>query len=200
MIAQEMFNQGCRIEEWRSVGKENIVATRADGQTMEVRHSRGEEIFEFFGMEDTEENDAILSRLDDLTAAPYCPQFVEADESEPVRVVLSTPLLIGEGTFRNQGVSLEQARHWCEKHSPQVFTQHETVKVLGIEPAAERKSCTGYDEALVVVPAKRLEFGREYTLAEIEEIGVTIQIVDFVSEPLTQKQLDRNTQAFLLGR
>ena len=88
-------------------------------------------------------------------------------------VILSTPLLLEEGVFRARNITLDKAREWVRTHNPQNFCGHQTVKVLGLEPAQTREACNGYDEALCLKPVGRLEFGREYTVEEILEIGVT---------------------------
>ncbi len=92
-------------------------------------------------------------------------------------VVLSSPILLEDGEFKRQTITLSEAREWVEVQEPEIFTNHETVKILGLEPAKERKTCEGYDEALVLQPVHRLEFGREYTRQEIEEIGVTAILI-----------------------
>ena len=88
-------------------------------------------------------------------------------------VVLSTPLLLTEGTFHAKVISLDEAREWVEANAPKNFCGHQTVKVLGLEPAQTREACQGYDEALCLKPNGRLEFGKEYTVEEILEVGVT---------------------------
>ncbi len=96
-------------------------------------------------------------------------------------VILSAPIIIGTGTFEVVPVSIEKARELAE--GAEVFSQHQTVKVLGVEPATARKNCTGYDVAIIATPKQRLEFGREYTLEEIQAIGVScIAIVATQSE------------------
>lgn len=89
------------------------------------------------------------------------------------RVILSAPLIIGEGTFHAKVISLAEAQKWVKAHNPQNFCGHQTVKVLGLEPSTSRAACLGYDEALCLKPKGRLEFGREYTVEEILQIGVT---------------------------
>ena len=101
------------------------------------------------------------------------------------QVILSTPMLLEPGTFRMDVLSLEEARHWVEENNPTNFCGHQTVKVLGLEPAQSREVCQGYDQALCLKPNGRLEFGKEYTVDEVLAIGVTpllIQRVDNGSE------------------
>lgn len=90
-------------------------------------------------------------------------------------VILSTPLLVETGDFRMEEISLDQARQLAEGATN--FVGHSTVKLLGIEPAKDRGVCETYDKAIVIKPAGRLEFGREYSVEEIEEIGYTIFLI-----------------------
>ena len=92
-------------------------------------------------------------------------------------VILSSPLLIGEGCFRSEKISQDEARRWVQLNEPENFCGHETVRILGKTPARTRKSCAGYDQALCLSASERLEFGREYTLEEIEKIGVTFTLM-----------------------
>jgi len=87
-------------------------------------------------------------------------------------VILSTPLLLEEGIFSARIISLDEAREFVRRNQPQNFCGHQTVKVLGLEPSTSRDVCKGYDAALCLKPKGRLEFGREYTVEEILEIGV----------------------------
>ncbi|WP_028492747.1 hypothetical protein [Thioalkalivibrio sp. ALE19] len=96
------------------------------------------------------------------------------------RVILSTPMLLEEGEFAMREISLGQARAWVQENAPTNFCGHETVKVVGVEPAAGRGSCEGFDEALCLKPAGRLEFGKEYTVQEILDIGVTPLLISKV--------------------
>lgn len=92
-------------------------------------------------------------------------------------VIISSPLLLEEGLFEIKKISLDEAKKWVQENAPENFVGHSTVKVLGIEPAKERKTCQGYDEALAIKPNTRLEFGKEYSVEEILEIGVTIFLI-----------------------
>jgi len=96
-------------------------------------------------------------------------------------VVLSTTLIIGEGTFRARRISQDAALAWTKAHHPVNYCGHQTVKLLGVDPATARWNCTGYREALCVSAKSRLESGREYTLGEIEKIGVNYTLIERVS-------------------
>ena len=88
------------------------------------------------------------------------------------KVILSTSMLLECGTFEMKEVSLEEAKNFAK--TAENFVGHSTVRILGIEPTTERKTCTSYDEALVIKVNKRLEFGKEYSIQEIENIGYKI--------------------------
>jgi len=87
------------------------------------------------------------------------------------KVILSTPLIVEEGTFIVKVITLDEAREWVGDADN--FCGHQTVKVLGIDPANTRGTCYSYDEALALKPNDRLEFGKEYTAEEVFAIGVT---------------------------
>jgi len=91
------------------------------------------------------------------------------------KVILSSTLLLEEGTFSMRKVDLAEAADFAR--DAELFCSHETVRILGINPDTARKVCGGYDEALVIKPHNRLEYRREYTLAEIEEIGYDLFII-----------------------
>ena len=91
------------------------------------------------------------------------------------KAILSAPLLLEEGTFTMKEISLEEAREWAVDADN--FCGHQTVKVIGVDPSQTRGVCQGYDEALAPKPNGRLEFGREYTIEEILEIGVTPMLI-----------------------
>lgn len=93
------------------------------------------------------------------------------------RVILPSPIVIGEGIFQARDLSVKQARLWIMRAPFENFVGHQTVKVLGLEPATERKICDGYDEALAISAKGRLDFGREYTVEEIEEIGIDLKLI-----------------------
>ena len=87
-------------------------------------------------------------------------------------VILSTKLVIGTGIFDATEMTHEQAQKWVDEHNPENFCGHETVRVLGLVPDKSRKQCDSYEQALCLSAKSRLEFGREYTVEEIQEIGV----------------------------
>lgn len=87
-------------------------------------------------------------------------------------VILSTPLLLETGSFDMMRMTIDQAREWVRLNNPRVYTNHQTIKVLGLEPSTSREPCLGYDRALCLKPMDRLEFGKEYTVEEILQIGV----------------------------
>lgn len=88
------------------------------------------------------------------------------------RVVLSTKLMIGEGSFRAIKISQEEALEWLAKGPFDNYCGHQTVKLLGLDPDEARGNCTYYDEALSVTAIKRLKLAKEYSLEEIQAIGV----------------------------
>ena len=88
-------------------------------------------------------------------------------------VILSSPLVLERDLYSVSELSLEEAKRWVKERKPTNYCSHQTVKVLGLEPAQSREACNGYDEALCLKPVGRLEFGREYSRQEILKIGVT---------------------------
>jgi len=92
-------------------------------------------------------------------------------------VILSSPILLEEGNFKFYEIEFNEAKKFIKHNDPENFSGHQTTKILGVEPSTERKTCTGYDIALVIQPIGRLEFGREYSVEEIEEIGVNFMII-----------------------
>lgn len=88
------------------------------------------------------------------------------------KVILSTPMLLTTGLFRMEEITLEEAKAWVVANNPTNFVGHQTVKVLGLEPATSRDVCSGYDQALSLKVNGRIEFGKEYTVDEILEVGV----------------------------
>lgn len=91
-------------------------------------------------------------------------------------VILSTPMMIEVGTYEMVEISLEEAQAIVAQGVVN-YSGHQTVKMLGIQPAAGREECKGYDQALVVSPLRRLEFGREYSLDEIAQVGVRCLLI-----------------------
>lgn len=93
------------------------------------------------------------------------------------RVILSTKLIIGDGTFEAKTITEAEAQAWVQSGEVENFCGHETTKVLGLEPDKSRRQCEGYDEALALSAKQRLEFGREYSMEEIKEIGVIFTLI-----------------------
>lgn len=93
-----------------------------------------------------------------------------------MKVILSTALLLEDGGYKRQTISMSEAVAWVAEHQPENFCGHATVKLLGLEPAP-RKSCKGYSQALCVRPKTRLEFGRDYSLSELQDLGVELECV-----------------------
>lgn len=87
------------------------------------------------------------------------------------KAILSAPLLLEEGNFTAKVITLGQAREWAKDADN--FCGHQTVRAIGVDPSQTRGVCHGFDEGLALKPNGRLEFGKEYTVEEILEIGVT---------------------------
>ncbi len=98
-----------------------------------------------------------------------------------VRVILSTALIIDEGKFESKNLSKRQSLKWLGEGPATNYCGHESVKILGLQPDQSRKQCTYYDEALAIRAKKRLEYGREYTQKEIEDIGVLFVLIKRLS-------------------
>ena len=94
-----------------------------------------------------------------------------------MKVILSTTILVEEGTFVARKISLYEAIKWVKTHRPYNFCGHQTVKVLGIEPAKTRETCLEYSEALCLKPKGRIDPKREYSAEEILGIGVDIFLI-----------------------
>ncbi|MCF7853903.1 MAG: YddF family protein [Candidatus Pacebacteria bacterium] len=105
-------------------------------------------------------------------------------------VIISAPLIIQEGEYSVRRIGIEEARAWVRQHQPVNYCGHATVRVLGYEPAATRRHCPGYTEALAIKPAKRLEFGREYTRKEIEAIGFDLLLISRKKDREQRTSLD----------
>lgn len=93
------------------------------------------------------------------------------------RVVLSTKLLIESGNYRSRAITRQEAADWLAAGPVDNFCGHETVRILGLAPDTTRRTCAGYDEALCLSAKSRLDFGREYSLSEIEAIGVEFTLI-----------------------
>lgn len=94
-----------------------------------------------------------------------------------MQVILSSPILVEDGTFVRKTISRKKAQKWVDENEPVNFCGHQTVKMLGVAPAATRANALYYDEALIIVPSERIEFGREYTKEELEAIGVEFVLI-----------------------
>lgn len=92
-------------------------------------------------------------------------------------VILSTALILEEGNYDVRNITLAYAQQWVEANNPTNFSGHATVLAVGVQPSKDRAVCDGYDNALVLKPLGRLEFGREYTLQEILDIGVQPMLI-----------------------
>lgn len=95
------------------------------------------------------------------------------------KVILSSTILLENGSFQAKSISLDEALVWLDD-TVDNFCGHQTVKLLGLEPDAGRRQCDGYDEALCLSAKSRLEFGREYSLEEIQEVGVNFTLISKV--------------------
>lgn len=93
------------------------------------------------------------------------------------QVILSSPILVEDGTFTRKTISQVEAQAWVDKNGPINFSEHQTVKILGLEPADTRENVLYYSEALIISPNERLEFGREYTVEEIKAISVEFVMI-----------------------
>lgn len=89
-----------------------------------------------------------------------------------MKAILSSSIVFEAGVFEVERWTLHEAREWVKKNNPTCFSTHDTVRVLGVEPAKSRLACNSYVEALCVKPNERLDFAKQYTISEIEEIGV----------------------------
>jgi len=87
-------------------------------------------------------------------------------------------MLLETGKWKMTEISLAEARRFAVE--AENFVGHSTVRILGIQPRADRAFCKGYDQALVIKVKGRLDFGREYSVEEIEQIGYTIFLIERV--------------------
>lgn len=94
-----------------------------------------------------------------------------------VSVVLSSSLIIEDGAFESLKITQEEAQAWVNHFQPKVYCQHETIKILGLRKPLHREECKHYDYALILKAKAWLEFGKEYSLAEIKEIGVEFRLI-----------------------
>ena len=102
-----------------------------------------------------------------------------------LKVVIVSSFIPIFGHFRISKISKEKALEILKAANIQVFSQHETVKILGLEPAKERITYepNPNDIQIWIKPKQRLEFGREYSVDEIEKIGYDI----WIAEPITRQ-------------
>ena len=91
--------------------------------------------------------------------------------------ILSSTILLEDGTFHRAEITLTQAKTLINAFDTTNYTQHYSCALLGVEPAKERVTCESYDVAIVVKPNTRLQYGREYTVEEIEDIGYKIVVI-----------------------
>jgi hypothetical protein len=96
-------------------------------------------------------------------------------------VVLSSPVILEDGTFKAEKISLEDAKKWVVQNNPENFVGHSTVKAVGLAPSSTRAVCQGYDQALSLKVLGRLEFGKEYSEEEILAIGVEPTLICKIS-------------------
>jgi len=94
------------------------------------------------------------------------------------KVILSSPLLLEEGTFSMREIGIGEAVKFAGQADN--FCGHEQVRILGLDPRGARKVCGSYDAALVIKPNNRIEYNREYTISELEEIGYSIYLINKV--------------------
>lgn len=96
-------------------------------------------------------------------------------EDQIKRVILSSGLMLEDGFYLRRTVDRATATAFAAE--AENFCQHETTKLVGVEPAKEREAIDHYDVALVISPYERLEFGREYSVQELLEIGVDYTLI-----------------------
>lgn len=90
-------------------------------------------------------------------------------------VILSTSLILETGKFSCREITLTEAQTLAR--TAENFVTHSTVRILGVEPTESRKPCAKYDAAIVLKVNGRIEFGKEYSIEEIEEIGYSIWLI-----------------------
>jgi hypothetical protein len=100
-----------------------------------------------------------------------------------MEVILSSPIIIEDGDFNRKTITQEEAQAWVDENGPVNFSEHKTVEILGVEPASTRENTVSYDEALVISPRQRLEFGREYTIEELKAIGLDFVLITKTDRP-----------------
>ena len=97
------------------------------------------------------------------------------------KISVVSSFIPAEGRWDIKKISLEEAKNLLQGAEVAVYSGHQTVKILGLSPAEGRPIYVPAGETqLWVKPKGRLDFGREYTAEEIEQIGYDI----FVAEPV----------------
>ena len=93
--------------------------------------------------------------------------------------ILSSPLILEDGVFESTIINLQEAIDLIKLKGVKIenFCGHQTVKLLGLDPAKARKDCSGYELAIILKPKKRLPFGVELTVEEITTIGITVVLI-----------------------
>lgn len=79
-------------------------------------------------------------------------------------------------------ISLREAKRFAALDGTINYVAHDTVRLLGIEPATDRRECIWYDEAIVIKLDSRPPFGVELSLEDIEKIGYTIYCIQSYEE------------------
>jgi hypothetical protein len=100
---------------------------------------------------------------------------VDGETFDPGKRVILSAFLPAPGGMVFYKLTDEQARKWLSLGDYENFVQHETVRIIGIEPAVERlETSPDWGQALVIRSPHRLEPRREYTQAEFEAMGYEI--------------------------
>ena len=90
-------------------------------------------------------------------------------------LVVVSAFIPSEGKWDIKKISLEEAKELVNKAKKvSIYTQHQTIKLINLEPDTERRVYIpqGEEKQLWLKPNGRLEFGKEYSLEELQEIGV----------------------------
>ena len=96
-----------------------------------------------------------------------------------MKIVIVSAFIPAEGIYEIKKVNKDEAiKNINENELVGIYTNHQTIKILGLEPCNGRPvfNPTGKEIQLWIKPKGRLEFGREYSIEEIEEIGYDIWI------------------------
>jgi len=100
-----------------------------------------------------------------------------------MKVAITSAFIPVQGKFKFKIISKQDAISLIKTNElVGIFTGHQTVKILGLKPVQGRPVYNPQPDhiQLWIKPKGRLEFGKEYTIEEIEEIGYDI----WVAEPL----------------